>query len=194
MMKKKDHIDPLTQALSDCSGLPASEHTHDADLIFATTLLKLQDPEKSKERASRIRRAATEIDKAIAALSPGVERSTFDAEFQKALRQRREDPDRLGDFIEALKAGATALEEIADEDLAKLPHSRNANRINIEIATVLAEIYVRITGKDPPRAGTKGPFQRLLHDVYSALGRYDVDLRGPLQKVHEYRKNRHSCL
>jgi len=89
--------------------------------------------------------------------------------------------------------GATAVEEIADEDLADLPHSKNANRINIEIAKVVADIYVRVARKEPPRAGADGPFQRLLSGVYEALDRQGVDVRGPLHKVHEYRKNRHSC-
>ncbi len=66
--------------------------------------------------------------------------------------------------------------------------SDNADRRNFAVAKQVAEIYFEATGKEPPKAGADGPFQRLLAEVFAALGRHKVDLRGPLKAVHEFRK------
>ena len=100
--------------------------------------------------------------------------------------------DIILSFCRELQDGADNEKKRLNYELLHLPISKNENRRNIAVAIAVADIYFRHTEREPPKAGADGPFQRILRDVYEALGRPGVNLRGSLIKVYEYRKNRHS--
>ena len=100
--------------------------------------------------------------------------------------------DEVFPFCRALKDGARTLRQFAEEAQEDRQEIKNENRRSIKVAIVLSEIYFRVTKREPPKAGTNGRFQRLLHKVYEALDLPVKNLRGPLRKVYEYRQNRHS--
>jgi hypothetical protein len=168
-------------------------------------VLQIEKPKKFRERAERIYKAADEINRAMSAMHP-MELIHLTCNFVTSrhaphiISTDQLDPmrpiystDMIRFFVSALKDGAKKSEIYADQLLIPRPaKSKNADWYNYRIAVEVAEIYFRVTNLEPPKAGANGPYQRLLRDVYEAVGRRGVDLRGPLRVVHESRKNRHS--
>ncbi len=195
----------VAEVLSEWSGLQPLEHKYDAFRLYGICLYHINKPEKIRVEAKRVYKAAYDIERAISAL-PARARSFIHIGFlssRHATLIPLPDPhaattsthpdDLILCFARALKDGTKTLERYADISLEWHPKdSKNLDWLNHRVAVEVAEIYVRITKREPPKGGTNGPFQRLLHKVYGALGRPVENLRGPLRKVHEYRKNRHS--
>ncbi len=197
MTGEKDHMfDRIVAVLCGLSGLPPSEHQQDLNRILRADLLTYRKPSRNIEHGKRIGRAATEIERVLSAMS-WLEHGAFGAGFLSSkhtqMPNENYQSDKVISFCRALQDGAKAVIRFAEKAQEDNQEIKNENRRSIEVAIVLSEIYFRITKCEPPKGGRKGPFQRLLHDVYEALGMQVVDLRGPLRKVQEYRKNRHSC-
>ena len=197
----------LIRALSDWSGLPPSEHKRDAFYIWTAATFQIDNPKEQIERTKRIYKAANDIELAISAMSESEGRALL-TEFVDQFRAaaislikpsssspKSYDDDFLLFFISmrAMQHAAKRSERFA-VNLLKMrsPKSKNVNAANLQIAILVSDIYIRVTKREPPKGGATGPFQRLLREVYLALDRPNVDLRGPLRTVHEYRKNRHS--
>ncbi len=195
----------LVRVLSEFSGRPASEHKRDAFAIFTAEYFQIDNPKEQIERAKRIYNAANDIERALSAMPKWQGHSlriNFLDECRDVLipldKTIKTSPQRIKDdsilfFTRALKQAAKKSEKFA-VNLLKMrgPKSKNVNAANLQIAILVSDIYISVTKREPPKAGPNGPFQRLLREVYLALDRPNVDLRGPLRKVHEYRKNRHS--
>ena len=193
MTGEKDHMfDRIVAALCGLSGLPPSEHQRDLNRILKAGLLTYEKPSRNIEFSKRIGKAATEIERVLSAMS-WLEHGAFGAGFLSSKPEENYQGDKVISFCRALQDGAKTLRRFAEKAQEDHQEIKNENRRSIEVAIVLSEIYFRIKQREPPKSGTNGPFQRLLHEVYEALGMQVVDLRGPLRKVHEYRINRHSC-
>ncbi len=193
MTGEKDHMfDRIVAVLCGLSGLPPSEHQRDLNRILKADLLTYEKPSRNIEFSKRIGKAATEIERVISAMS-WLEHGAFGAGFLSSKPEENYQGDKVISFCRALQDGAKTLRRFAEKAQEDHQEIKNENRRNIEVAIALSEIYVRVTNLEPPKGGLEGPFQRLLFNVYTALGRGSVDLRGPLRKAHEYRKNRHSC-
>lgn len=94
-------------------------------------------------------------------------------------------------FLQAIEAGARNSRAWAEAWLRDHPaQCRNAEWRNRDVTAAVAEFYSGHTHRDPPRSGkSDGPFQRLLKDVFTALGRPNVDLRGPMNWLHAHRNS-----
>ena len=205
-----DRLNRVKDALSRWSGLPPSKHLFDAVLIMTAEMFPNENPRRSVEQLEKIRKAAAEIERAVSAMSQpdqihlfmGMSESWFAQRYPPSIprdekdyiipRDEKDNVDQILSFSRKLQDGAKHARRSVEERLEVHPDSKNENRFNTGIAMAVAIVYTSITGREPPKAGADGPFQRLLREVYEAIGRPDVDLRGPLRKVHESRKNRHS--
>ncbi len=188
--KRRDRIEQdVLSVLSLWSGKPPSEHKSDYCKIILAERWSIHDPAGAKERAERIDQVVGELRRIVSSM-PRLEKMMFHEAFAAGSIQSVE--SQLPEFCRGLKFGAAAMRTSADQALSGHPVAKNENRRNIDVALAVSDIFVRETDNEPPKAGADGPFQRLLRDVYTALGRSGVDLRGPLRKVHEYRNNRHS--
>ena len=189
----------ILELLSELSNLHPLDLSWDLDIILRAEYGMSTNPSVAIERLERIRRAAIEIERAVSAMGE-LERSNFDAglldskniDYHKYCSDVEYKSDIILSFCQAFQDSADYVKKHLTSELLHLPISKNENRRNIAVAIAVAVIYFDHTERAPPKSGENGPFQRLLRDVYLALGRGNVDLRGPLRKVHEYRKNRHS--
>jgi len=204
-MKRSTPTDRVASALSKWSGLPPDEHDGDARDIVMADLFQIEKPKAARGRAERIHKACLEIERALASMTwqervnlyRGLVMSRHTRSFK--LTPRMWSAHSIGDdvpifaFIRALNDGAKDALRQVDRTIDQHQHkSENADMCNQVVALQVAEIYFRIAKREPPKGGADGPFHRLLRGVYRALGRRDVDLRGPLRAVHDFRKNRKS--
>ena len=168
-------------------------------------LFQIQKPKAARERAERIHAACVEIERSLSSMTwqervglyRGLTTSRHTSSFK--LTPLTWSAHSIGDdnpilaFIRALDDGAKGAMRAVDRTINQhQPKSENADLRNQVVALHVGEIYFRTTKREPPRGGADGPFQRLLRDIYAALGRQVADLRGPLRSVHDFRKNRKS--
>ena len=193
--------DRLTDVLSRWSGLPPSKTGYHATCIQALYTFPLENPSRIVEQLEKISKAAADIERAVSAMSQPdqvwlsqgmIESKHAPPDRPDILRHEEENVDRILSFSRELQDGANWFRLKIKGRLKAHPDSKNENRRNIVVAIQVAEIYASVAKREPPKAGADGPFQRLLREVYEALGMPDVDLKGPLLKAYEYRKNRHS--
>ena len=196
----------IMAALSKWSGLPPDAHKGDAKGIFLADMFQIRKPKTARDRAERIHKSCVEIERSLSSMTwqervgfyRGLTTSRHTSTFR--LTPRMWNVRSIGDdnpifaFLRALNDGAkqamSAAERTIDQHQLK---SENADMRNQIVALQVAEICIRINKNfKPPKRGVDGPLQRLLHYVYEALGRPDVDLRGPLLAVHDFIKNRKS--
>ena len=200
MRDKGETHDSIAAALATWSGLSPKEHESHAYLIIAIDRGQIEKPKQVRERAQRIRTAASEIERAMSAMSPHetsiLTSGILSSKHAPDKRPMSVPPYRsvVLAFVRSLRDGADALARVADRAL--LPHHGSHENMDLRrniVAIKLGEIHAELQGDDPPRSGVDGPFQRLMKAVYHALGHPSTDLRAPLRAIHEFRKKRKSC-